>query len=109
MQLSGVHRLWLHGPAPGQDQGAVLGGDGFLLLYKRLEKGSFQWPWTKDAVRTLTPQQYRWLMEGLETEQPKANKMVTGPNEIQCPEALAITGFLGFSFLWPLKNYNGFS
>lgn len=30
-------------------------GDGFLLLYKRLESGSFQWPRTKDEVRTLTP------------------------------------------------------
>ena len=53
-------------------------GDGFLLLYKRLENGSFQWPRTKDEVRTLTPQQYRWLMEGLKPEQPKANKTVTG-------------------------------
>ena len=34
-------------------------GNGFLLLYKRLETGSFQWPQTKDEVRTLTPQQYR--------------------------------------------------
>ena len=38
-------------------------GDGFLLLYKRLESGSFQWPRTKDEVRTLTPQQYRWLIK----------------------------------------------
>ena len=30
-------------------------GDGFLLLYKRLENGSFQWPRTKEEVRTLTP------------------------------------------------------
>ena len=42
-------------------------GDGFLLLYKRLESGSFQWPRTKDEARALTPQQYRWLMEGLKT------------------------------------------
>ena len=52
--------------------------DGFLLLYKRLESGSFQWPRSTEEVQTLTPQQYRWLMEGLKTEQPKANKAVSG-------------------------------
>ena len=53
-------------------------GDGFLLLYKRLEQGSFQWPRTKKEVQALTSQQYRWLMEGLSIEQPKAHKAVTG-------------------------------
>jgi len=53
-------------------------GDGFLLLYKRLESGSFQWPRSTEKVQALTPQQYRWLMEGLKTEQPKANKAVPG-------------------------------
>ena len=42
--------------------------DGFILLYKRLEQGAYQWP----------RQQYRWLMEGLKIEQPKAHKAVTG-------------------------------
>ena len=49
-------------------------GDGFLLLYKRLENGAFQWPQSKDEVRQLTPQQYRWLMEGLNIHQQKAHK-----------------------------------
>ena len=52
--------------------------DGFVLLYKRLESGSFQWPRTKSEVQALTSQQYRWLMEGLSIEQPKAHKPVTG-------------------------------
>ena len=52
--------------------------DGFILLYKRLEQGAYQWPRTENEVRQLTPQQYRWLMEGLKTEQPKANKAVSG-------------------------------
>ena len=59
-------------------KGLIWEGDGFLLLYKRLENGAFQWPRNKDEVRQLTPQQYRWLMEGLKTEQPKANKAVSG-------------------------------
>ena len=53
-------------------------GDGFVLLYKRLENGRYQWPRTREEVQQLTPQQYRWLMEGLKTEQPKAHKKVTG-------------------------------
>ena len=48
--------------------------DGFLLLYKRLENGRFQWPRTEGEVKTLTSQQFRWLIEGLEIEQPKAIK-----------------------------------
>jgi|SRR5690554_4341144 transposase len=46
-------------------------GDGFLLLYKRLEAGSFQWPRTTEEVREITPQQYRWLIEGLSIDQKK--------------------------------------
>ena len=44
-------------------------GDGFVLLYKRLENGSFKWPRTKDEVKPISWQQFRWLMEGLEIEQ----------------------------------------
>ena len=52
--------------------------DGFILLYKRLEHGSFQWPRSGEDARSLTPQQYRWLMEGLSVEQPKAHRAVVG-------------------------------
>lgn len=47
-------------------------GDGFVLLYKRLEKSKFQWPKNAEAVRSLSPQEFRWLMEGLSVNQPKA-------------------------------------
>ena len=53
-------------------------GDGFLLLYKRLESGSFQWPRNGVEVQQLRAQQYRWLMEGLSVEQPKAHRPVEG-------------------------------
>ena len=52
--------------------------DGFILLYKRLEQGAYQWPRSESEVKVLTPQQYRWLMEGLQIEQPKAHRPVTG-------------------------------
>jgi len=53
-------------------------GDGFLLLYKRLEHGDYQWPRNEKEVKSLTAQQYRWLMEGLKIEQPKAHRSVSG-------------------------------
>ena len=49
-------------------------GDGFLLMYKRLEESKFQWPRNASEVQKLTPQQYRWLMEGLSIHQKKAVK-----------------------------------
>lgn len=52
-------------------------GDGFLLL----ENGAFQWPRTTEDVREITPQQFRWLIEGLIIDQKKfiqkaENKMI---------------------------------
>lgn len=46
--------------------------DGFLLLYKRLDNGKFQWPRNETEAKLLTPQQTRWLLEGLKIDQPKA-------------------------------------
>ena len=51
-------------------------GNGFILLYKRLEAGVFQWPRSEAEAKELTPQQYRWLMEGLQIDQPKAHRAV---------------------------------
>ena len=47
-------------------KGLLWEGDGFLLLYKRIENGSFKWPRTKDEVMEITPEQYRMLMQGME-------------------------------------------
>ncbi|WP_279161210.1 IS66 family insertion sequence element accessory protein TnpB, partial [Thomasclavelia cocleata] len=39
-------------------------GDGFFLLYKRLENGKFKWPRDEFEAREITSQQFRWLLEG---------------------------------------------
>lgn len=56
--------------------------DGFCLLYKRLERERgesfrFQWPRKAEEVRNLTRQEFRWLLEGLSIDQPKAIKPST--------------------------------
>lgn len=47
-------------------------GDGYVLIYKRLSNGSFQWPRTVEELRLIDTQSFRWLMEGLRIDQPKA-------------------------------------
>jgi len=47
-------------------------GDGFVILYKRLDNGKYRWPRNSMQAKELTSQQIRWLLDGLEIEQPKA-------------------------------------
>ena len=47
-------------------------GDGFAMLYKRLDNGKLQWPRNEQEVRNLSQQELRWLLEGLSIQQPKA-------------------------------------
>lgn len=47
-----------------RSKGLVWEKGGLLLLYKRLENGSFQWPRNEKEVKELTPKQFRWLIEG---------------------------------------------
>ena len=56
--------------------------DGFILLYKRLEDGKFNWPRSEQEVRNPTREQYIWLMQGLSVDQPKAIKKVEGGVDI---------------------------
>ena len=41
-------------------------GDGFLLMYKRLDNGAFRWPRLTDEAMSITEDQYRMLMQGFE-------------------------------------------
>lgn len=41
-------------------------GDGFLLMYKRLDNSAFRWPRSADEAMAIIDDQYRMLMQGLE-------------------------------------------
>ena len=47
-------------------KGLLWEGDGFLLLYKRLDTGAFNWPRNSEEALSITPDQYAMLMQGLE-------------------------------------------
>ncbi len=47
-------------------KGLLWEGDGFLLLYKRLDNGSFRWPRNAKEAMDITPEQYQMLMQGFE-------------------------------------------
>ena len=54
-------------------------GDGFLLLYKRLEAGTFKWPRRQSDLRNLTYEQFSRLMRGF-TIDPAIKKIVPPEN-----------------------------
>jgi transposase len=52
--------------------------NGFWLYYRRLERGTFQWPAESEAAtRSISPRQLRWLLDGLTLEQRQAHRQVT--------------------------------
>ena len=49
-------------------KGLLFEGDGFCLVYKRLNDGVFQWPRTSEEARDISPEQFRRLMDGFSIE-----------------------------------------
>lgn len=47
-------------------KGLLWEGDGFLLLYKRIEIGGFSWPRSASEAREINEDQLRLLMQGCE-------------------------------------------
>ena len=49
-------------------------GDGFILLYKRINDGKLKWPRKSEEIMKLSNQQLRWLLEGLSIIQQNKKK-----------------------------------
>jgi len=47
-------------------KGLLWEGDGFLLLYKRINTGGFCWPRTTEEALEISEDQYQQLMQGFE-------------------------------------------
>ena len=56
------------GKSASRIKGLLWEGDGFLLLYKRVESGHFSWPRYSDELRSMNEEQFRWLMQGFSIE-----------------------------------------
>jgi len=57
-------------------KGLVWEGDGFVLVYKRLERGHYQWPRNQREVMQISPDQYHALLQGLAVIQKKTIETV---------------------------------
>lgn len=65
MQLFVPNTLFLFcGRSSTRIKGLLWEGDGFLLLYKRVESGHFTWPRSSAELRSLSAEQFHWLMQG---------------------------------------------
>jgi transposase len=52
--------------------------NGFWLYYRRLERGTFQWPSENSSTPLkINSRQLRWLLDGLSLEQKQAHQAVS--------------------------------
>ncbi|KGP77406.1 MULTISPECIES: IS66 family insertion sequence element accessory protein TnpB [unclassified Paenibacillus] len=54
--------------------------NGFWLFYRRLERGTFRWPESRENKVTITYRELRWLLDGLSLTQQQAYKPVVAEN-----------------------------
>lgn len=56
--------------------------NGFWLFYRRLERGTFQWPKDQGDPVAVTTRELRWLLDGLALSQRQAHPKVTAATVI---------------------------
>lgn len=50
--------------------------NGFWLFYRRLERGTFQWPTGGERTLSISSRELRWLLDGLSLNQRQAHPRV---------------------------------
>ena len=66
--------------------------NGFWLLYRRLERGTFAWPSDRAGTLAISARQLRWLLDGLELSQrrthPQCQDQLKNPqnNRLKIPQ-----------------------
>ena len=88
-------------------KGLLWEGDGFLLLYKRVESGHFTWPRSSTELRSLSAEQFHWLMQGFAIDPIIheflliiVKKRLANVNPI-CPDFRHVSSNIHF----PMKNW----
>ena len=56
-------------------------GDRFILLYIRLADGCFQWPGTAEEARSITPEEFKRLMDGFSVDSSVGPGRVASVND----------------------------
>jgi transposase len=56
--------------------------NGFWLFYRRLERGTFQWPLANHTPINVSTRELRWLLDGLALSQKQAHSKVTAQTVI---------------------------
>ena len=67
------------GKKPDRLKGLIWEGDGFLLLYKRINIGTFKWPRTASEAVEISMEQYSLLMQGFEIMAKRPIMELTDP------------------------------
>ncbi|MGF7036468.1 transposase [Paenibacillus mucilaginosus] len=56
--------------------------NGFWLFYRRLERGTFQWPAGSERTTAVSSRELRWLLDGLSLSQRQAHTKITAESVI---------------------------
>ena len=62
-------------------KGLLWTGDRFILLYIRLADGCFQWPGTAEEARSITPEEFKRLMDGFSVDSSVGPGRVASVND----------------------------